>query len=301
MPDASQKRGRQTDKDGSNETARQAGKAARNKNGKGGVATMEFSWHSSRMDDKSIAKYLFSVVRNNIPTSAELALTALKQSDFASMSANALKRNFSRAVLAIQIDAYNRYLKSEREAAFQAIMDVFTPLVMSANDNQGVLAIIAGRFGAFDKLSLSLTQSRRSRAGAAFETIVSELFLRLGYPYSAQANIKGSTPDYVLPSIEWYNKYPSDSIILTLKRTLRERWRQIVTESGSGTFYLATIDDAVSGPGLDQMKERNITVVLPEQIRHAHYEARLNVISFEDFFEDHLDPAMARWRKRGAI
>ncbi|MBK8458750.1 MAG: hypothetical protein IPL47_17830 [Phyllobacteriaceae bacterium] len=253
------------------------------------------------MDDKSIAESLFAIAKEKIPTSGELARGAYRDSEFYEMSIAELKRNFSRAVSNIQIEAYNRYLANERNVAAEAIKTVFFELIHSANSNLQALDIIADHFGAFDKFSLSLTQSRRSRAGSAFEIIVSELFLKLGYPYSAQANIRGSTPDYILPSISWYNRYPSDTIILTLKRTLRERWRQIVTESSSGTFYLATIDEDISGPGLEQMKDRNITVVLPDAVKNEHYLKRLNVISFEDFFEDHLDPAMARWKKKGAI
>jgi hypothetical protein len=266
-----------------------------------GVAAKRLLRHSGLMDDISLAKALFSAAKNNIPGSADLAMAAFGESGFAGMSAAELKKNFSRAVSELQIEAYNRYLKCEKDVAAGAIQSVFRDLVLPARDNLHALAIIAQRFGALDKFALSLTQSRRSRAGAAFETIVSALFLKLGYPYTAQANIRGSTPDYVLPSIGWYHRYPSDSIILTLKRTLRERWRQIVTESGSGTFYLATIDEALSGPGLDQMRERNITVVLPADLKRKRYSQHLNVISFEDFFEDHLDPAMARWQRKGAI
>lgn len=253
------------------------------------------------MDDKKIANSLFSEAKKAIPNSTELAFAALQNSKFETMPLEELKSSFSEAVSTLQIDAYNLYLQHEKQASEQAINTVFEPLISRANSNEQSLKIFASHFGVLDKFSLSLTQSRRSRAGTAFEVIVSELFSRLGYPYTAQPAIGGSTPDYVLPSTQWYQRYPSDSIIFTLKRTLRERWRQIVTESGSGKFYLATIDEKVSAPGLEQMMKLNITLVVPVDVKSRKYSDKLNVISFEDFFEDHLDPAMARWSKAGAL
>jgi hypothetical protein len=253
------------------------------------------------MNESEIARALFAATRDNIPSATKLAHEALANSKFGAMGATGLKNAFSEAVSSLQVDAYQLYLENEKEHAGAAILKVFSPIIAKANDNLQALEAIAANFGALDKFSLSLTQSRRSRAGTAFEVIVSELFSRLGYPYSAQADVHGSSPDYVLPSIEWYLKFPSDSIIFTLKRTLRERWRQIVTESSSGKFYLATIDENVSGPGLAQMMQRNISLVVPADVKTNNYANKLNVISFEDFFDDHLDPAMLRWRKAGAI
>ncbi len=252
------------------------------------------------MDDKKTAKLLFEKTRDRIPSSGSLTIEALRQSRFDQMGLEDLKANFSKAVSELQLAIYDLYLKREKEAAAEAIKEIFSPAVATANSNEQALSIVADKFGVLDKFSLSLSQSRKSRAGTAFEVLVSELFSKMSYPYTPQPNIGGSTPDYVLPSENWYNRYPSDCIIFTLKRTLRERWRQIVTESSSGKIYLATIDDKVSRPGLAKMMEHNITLVVPSNIKSLTYSDVLNVISFEDFFEDHLDPAMLRWKKSGA-
>lgn len=253
------------------------------------------------MDDEELSIALFEATRSNIPDATHLALEAYRGSPYFSMDKDTLKNSFSSAVSDLQIGAYNLYLNYEREAAQKAIIHELAKLIEPAGQQISPLELFASKFGSLDRFSLRLTQSRRSRAGTAFEVIVSEMFSKLGYPYSAQADIDGSKPDYVLPSIDWYTKYPADSIIFTLKRTLRERWRQIVTESGSGKFYLATIDEKVSAQGLVQMMQRNIMLVVPKIVKLEKYADKLNVISFEDFFEDHLDPAMSRWRKSGAI
>ena len=123
----------------------------------------------------------------------------------------------------------------------------------------------------------------------------------MGYPYTPQAVINGQ-PDFLLPSLEHFEKNAMDCIIFTVKRTLRERWRQIITEGTQGhQFFLATIDENVGARDLQQMLQSRIYLVVPESVRMKCYRRVANVITYEGFFLKHLDPAMARWRTDGVI
>ena len=148
-------------------------------------------------------------------------------------------------------------------------------------------------FWALDRFFLGLTQGRRPCAGKAFEHVIKVLFNTLEYPYTPQAIINGQ-PDFLLPSIEHYKNNAMDCIIFTVKRTLRERWRQITTEGTRGhQFFLATIDENVGVRDLKQMLNSRIYLVVPELVRVKCYLKVTNVITFEGFFLKHLDPAMA--------
>ena len=161
--------------------------------------------------------------------------------------------------------------------------------------------VLGEYFESLDRFFLGLTQGRRTRAGKAFEVLIRVLFERLGYPFSRQAVINGQ-PDFLLPSEDHYKKNPMDCIIFTVKRTLRERWRQIVTEGTKGLgFFLATIDEDVSSRDLKDMLGSRINLVVPTRIKTLCYESAPNVITFEDFFEYHLDPAMKRWKASKTI
>jgi hypothetical protein len=95
-----------------------------------------------------------------------------------------------------------------------------------------------------------------------------------------------------------------DAIIFTAKRTLRERWRQIVTEGAKELgFFLATIDEKVSEAQIREMKAERIHMVVPSRLKKSvpQYTEAANVITFEDFLEDHLDPKMTKWKKHGDI
>jgi len=133
--------------------------------------------------------------------------------------------------------------------------------------------------------------------------LIRDLFVRLQYPFSAQPIINGQ-PDFILPSIEHFRRNPPDAIIFTIKRTLRERWRQIVTEGTRGLgFFLATIDEKIALRDLEAMLESRIHIVVPARIKglRPDYEAAVNVITFEHFFQFYLDPAMQRWRAAGIV
>jgi hypothetical protein len=163
--------------------------------------------------------------------------------------------------------------------------------------------VLRGHFDEVYRLINSIAQSRRSRAGSAFEDVIKALFRRLGYPCDEQAVVNGK-PDFILPSAEHYRRHAADTIIFTCKRTLRERWRQIATEGTRGLgHFLGTIDGSLGPKLLEEMRTNRIYLVVPRDVKGATppYREAPNVISFEDFFEDHVDPAMRRWRKAGVI
>src|ERR1051325_6594163 len=213
-----------------------------------------------------------------------------------------IKQNFSALVEQVQADAYEEYKHAERVAGAETIAEVFIGL-LGGRSAEETVRLFGTYFFALDRFFLGLTQGRRPRAGKAFEYLIKELFVRLHYPFSSQPIINGQ-PDFLLPSVEHFERFAADCIIFTVKRTLRERWRQIVTEGTRGLgFFLATIDENVAERDLTEMLRSRVTLVVPERIKHIRedYEEAPNVISFEHFFRFYLDPAMERWREAGIL
>ena len=214
-----------------------------------------------------------------------------------------IKKKFSLYVDKIGAMAFDIYLKTEQEAGHKAIKEYLASEVPPGATKDEAIEITAKHFKEFDRFFLSLSQSRKPRAGGAFEDIIKMLFKRLKYPFQEQQVINGK-PDFLMPSKKHYDKSAMDCIIFTAKRTLRERWRQIVTEGTRGLgFYLATIDDAVTEAQLQEMSRNRIYLVMPAGIKRSiqHYSKASNVLSFEEFFMLHLDPAVRRWEKNGII
>ncbi len=216
---------------------------------------------------------------------------------------NLIKENYDEIVSFGEDYAYKSYLHHEQEYGKRVISSFIDELIEDGEISgvDDVSQVLASYFKPFDRFYLSLSQSRRSRAGNTFEKIHNTLFQRLSYPFSYKQVINGE-PDFVMPSVEHFFENPVDCIIFTSKRTLRERWRQIISEGARGAhFFLATIDDSISTNQLQEMRNNRVNIVCPQSIKDDKYQTEGNVFSFAQFFQDHLDPAVTRWTRNGII
>ena len=218
-------------------------------------------------------------------------------------SSESLRAKFDDVMVESERIAYRRYLKAESLYGGKLLGRFFNDVLGHGvlNEKQ-IEAAFADHFALLDKFFLSLAQGRKSRAGASFEFFHNSLFKKLGYPFEEQQLLEDSKPDFLMPSGDYYQSNPLNSIVFTAKRTLRERWRQITTEGTRGIgLYLATIDSKVTSQQLHHMVGHKIFLVVPDQIRRQHYPTATNVLSFAQFFEDHLDPKMRIWKRDGIV
>jgi len=209
------------------------------------------------------------------------------------------KKNFSKIIDKIGEEAYKIFLAEQEKAGKRAVKRYFDSLIPQSSPRASSIEIVASSFKEFDRFFLSLAQSRKPRAGSAFEGLIKSLFKKLNYPFAEQQVINGK-PDFLMPCREHYDTNPMDCIIFTAKRTVRERWRQIVTEGTRGLgFFLATIDEDISDNQLGEMLRNRIYLVVSSDLKRkiSHYSKAVNVLSFEEFFRSHLDPAVKRWKK----
>ena len=154
-----------------------------------------------------------------------------------------------------------------------------------------VAALVRG-FGQLDGLFLSAAQTRKSRAGRSFEQHVQRLLVDGRVRHEAQAVLGGRRPDFVLPDVATLNRaHDRDTLILSLKTTLRERWKQLGFERSHAPVFLATVDDRVSQEAISDMARAGIVLVVPEalkQSKEACYENAVDVISFRQFFDEEI-------------
>lgn len=143
-------------------------------------------------------------------------------------------------------------------------------------------------------LSLSNTQSRRSRAGKEFEAIIELLLIGAEIPSDAQGAIGkqyfqthqiGKLVDFVTPSVAEYLANKRNTMLISAKTTLRERWQEVpeeVNRTGIREMYLATLDSTISDESLRIMYEANIIVVTTRMNKETNYPNNNRVITFEE-------------------
>jgi hypothetical protein len=190
------------------------------------------------------------------------------------------------AVMSISRDIeFTLYKQAElRQRASQAAQ-----LLLHGSDP---VASLVRSFSALDKLFLSAAQTRKSRAGLSFEHHVRRLLVDGRIHHEAQIVLGSRRPDFVLPDVVTLNNPENtNALILSLKTTLRERWKQLGLERRHGAVFLATVDDRVSTPAIKEMASNDIVLVVPESLKkskEAVYEKETEVITFHDFFHDQI-------------
>ncbi len=80
-------------------------------------------------------------------------------------------------------------------------------------------------------------------------------------------------------------------MIVSLKTTLRERWKQLSLEHVYGDVFLATVDDRVTSDAIADMADNDICMMVPESLKESKetcYAGKANVITFRDFFDEQI-------------
>jgi hypothetical protein len=145
-------------------------------------------------------------------------------------------------------------------------------------------------FARLDAIFLSASQTRKSRAGRSFEHHMKRLFLDGSIRHEEQMVLSGRRPDFVLPDVQTLNK-KGDAIIVSLKTTLKERWKQVGMERLGGDVFLATVDDRVSSDVITEMQAQKIMLLVPESLKKStetEYGKHDNVVTFRVFFDDEV-------------
>lgn len=201
-----------------------------------------------------------------------------------------LRTNADRLIVRLLDEEYAIFKEEERR--------IFSPYLASLIDvGDGLEEALYRRFNALDRFFLSRAQARKSRAGGSFERHVAFLLRLLELPFEEQQIINGK-PDFLLPSADLYRKQPANVILITAKRTLRERWRQIIIEgSKTARYFLATIDEKLSVTMMAEAAQHRVFLVIPQPVieRVTRYQKAGNVISFSQFLEDYVEPARRLW------
>lgn len=160
-------------------------------------------------------------------------------------------------------------------------------------------------------LSLSNTQSRRSRAGSTFEEIIYKIYEVFNYQYESQQKLGkkifedvglGKKVDSVLPCIECYKQRRNKTIVGTMKTSLRERWQEVAEEierTNIPEIHLLTVDRDIPLKKAKSIATHNIVIVAPCDIANSReLRAQKNIISFEDYIFEEIPSIFNYWKKR---
>ncbi len=142
---------------------------------------------------------------------------------------------------------------------------------------------IASGFGAegaedvdgFISFSLSVQNRRKARAGLALESHIEALLQANRVHYTRGAITEnGNRPDFLFPGIEQYHDPGfADSALFMLgaKSTLKERWRQVLSEAERiERKHLLTLEPGISEAQTGEMEAKSLQLVLPRELHRTY-------------------------------
>ncbi len=230
----------------------------------------------------------------------------------------------------VREDGWNLYLADEMKFHSAVVIhlsetrdmpqQVLEELVASTSldldqDRSGLIHSLANLFGDYTgqifpylyQLSLSTTQSRRSRAGTTFEHLIEAFFEILEYPFGTQEHLGqeqfnslglGKKVDLIVPSALAYSQNRAKCAVVTMKTTLRERWQEVVDELSRTNvphIYLLTLDRGVTKNVVNTMREHNITLVVYEDVKVKKFSDVMTVMTLQKFFAVEVPAILRNW------
>lgn len=143
----------------------------------------------------------------------------------------------------------------------------------------------------FVRLSLSVHNRRKARAGNALEHHLEEIFRSFGLRFERHAITEhNSRPDFLFPSAAEYHNpdFPATGLsMLGAKVTCKDRWRQILSEAKRvPDKHLLTLEPGISETQTAEMQANRVQLVVPAELHGTYTSAQrawvMNVYDFID-------------------
>lgn len=250
------------------------------------------------MNSKDFKKYIKEKRTKDFIKPYDLAYLSFLELELDKKDSNYFFENASSIVEEMRDKCWNNFLIAEDEFAKSIYKELnhledYKDLSVEAAVDQYIEHYVEH----FYILSLSNTQSRRSRTGTEFETIVELLFIGANLIIDSQGALSsgifekynlGKAVDLVSPGVLEYDIRKNKCSLISCKTSLRERWSEVIEEkarTGASEVYLATLDEKISKNTFDTLKAENITIVVTKKIKSKFYKDNRNVITFEELLE----------------
>lgn len=281
-------------------------------------------------EQKEFDKLIKSHRKKYIRTSQEIVDKVF--SDTPSFLEEVKNGNVSKSILELRELVWSEYLKDEVHFNILLMQDLHVVLktpkyILELLVNNDVTKLpkdkllvevrklcgeYAGRvFPYIYKIALSNTNSRRSRAGKTFESIIYKVYEVLGYEFDSQSKVGrktftdlglGKKVDSILPNITCYAKRRNKTIIGTMKTSLRERWQEVAEEierTKIPEIHLLTVDENISSSKAQEMANHNIIIVTYDWIANSEKISSMkNIISFEEYLFEEIPSVLKFWEAK---
>jgi hypothetical protein len=178
-------------------------------------------------------------------------------------------------------------------------------LAANPEPRESLIAVSKSLAQFYKLLTESFAQSRKTRAGGSAQYHVEFILNQLGYQglYERQRTLNG-TVDFLFPSLAMWEKDRRRCTVLSVKRTLRERYKQVFEEltatRGLTMYLMSTQTEAeaqkdITAEKVQVISQQNVYLVVRDAIKQARFASEASVLGFTDFFCKELPRLRAGW------
>lgn len=216
----------------------------------------------------------------DIPGTDEIILEAVRKieaKDPEKLQASYIEKNFSEVCELIFYEAKKIYINYEKR-----VLDGLHKSILN-NDKQtftrdevnSLLKQATHNAASFEK---SLRQGRSSRAGKAFESIVMQLFDKIGIPNEHITREDKKTDlrriDIVVPDRKTAAEDPFNAQFLSLKTSLKDRWKLVSEDrmEGQRTHLLTLLqNEKLSNQVAEKLEAKKILLYVPDKVKEEQF------------------------------
>ncbi|WP_314006324.1 type II restriction endonuclease [Gemella morbillorum] len=230
-----------------------------------------------------------------------------ENSGFTKKTADYFYQNASNIIEIIRKKSWKEFQNKEHQFTSKMLSSLYSEKDVEKKTSSEAISWFVEKFPVhIYNLNLSNTQSRRSRAGKEFEAIIELILIGSDIPMDSQGNIGkkffvnkglGKLVDIVSPGSIEYVLNKRDTVLISAKTTLRERWQEVPEEmgrTGAREMFLVTLDDTISQEVIENLNDNNIQIVVTKTIKEQRYKSNHSVISFEKLLSILKETAL-RW------
>jgi hypothetical protein len=195
---------------------------------------------------------------------------------------------------------YLAYSEGIPEELFDEYPEVVAAAEQTAADEgfrSGVRHLLKNWYSPLRRAFLSIAQSRMTRGGRDFELQIEGLLTLAGVSYHRQE--RQYRTDLILPNLETYQRNRTISAVVSVKRTLRERWREVAEELYSlraPNVFLFTADDNATAQHVNQIcHQHNIYLVVWDAEKTTKFPSEPLVLGYTEWASQRLSILKQHW------
>lgn len=168
---------------------------------------------------------------------------------------------------------------------------------------QGAHGLLSTWYPYLREAFLSVSQSRKTRGGKDFELQFGSLLDFAAVRYEKKA--RAYRVDFMMPSDAAFRANRTVAAIASLKRTLRERWREVVAELvelQSPNIFLVTADEDVGAGHVRSIcDDHNLHLVVWDRVKDPKFRDHPLVLGYSSWINNRMPAIEQFWPQEGFV